>query len=717
MATSTIHAEGPSVSERLLQLRYRWSAQQVVAELLAKKWMEPAIPFAAMILVIAALGLYLPNYFTLANVAATSREFAEFGLVAIAMAIVVIVGGIDLSVGATFALANFVSLYLFNIRHTEVLVIIPIVLLVGGAIGACNGIMIGFVKTRAFLTTLVTLLILRAVLRLLDRAYAVELTSDTGNSAVWDFIGSGAVFGVPFNVIILAIVAIVGHLVLSRSRPGWHLYAIGGGRRAARNAGINVEWTLFFAYVTCGILSALAGILFAARLNYSSSETGSGLEIQVLTAVVLGGVSLGGGKGSIGRALIGSTIVLVLVNGLARLGLASGYSQIAVGAILLLAVGFDVKWLKNKEKAISKIYVVPTYKRLPRAPSTLAGSGTPYEENSRLSDAIAIGEGEVDSPEDVILDRQGRLYCGTREGWILRFERGATSKPEVFGVTGGIPLGMAFDKGDNLIFCCGGMGLYCATPAGEVFCLTDQTNRTPWRIKDDSRIVLSDDLDIAPDGKIYFSDATTRYDIEEWALDSLESRGNGRMICYDPATKKTKTIINNLCFPNGVTVAHDGQSVLFVETYDCSLSRYWIEGPRKGTWEKVIPNLPGYPDNINRASDGNYWMSIVGIRTAAFDLALRKPGFRTRMVKRLPPDEWLFPNINNGCVVKFNDRGEVLESYWDLGGRKHPTITSMREHEGYLYLGGLTNNKVGRVKLDGADPTWIGPESYWGKRR
>ena len=87
------------------------------------------------------------------------------------------------------------------------------------------------------------------------------------------------------------------------------------------------------------------------------------------------------------------------------------------------------------------------------------------------------------------------------------------------------------------------------------------------------------------------------------------------------------------------------------------------------------------------------------------------------MVKRLPPDEWLFPNLNNGCVVKFTDSGEVLESLWDLGGATHPTITSMREDRGHLYLGGLSNNKIGRIKLDGADPTWVGPEAYWGKKQ
>ena len=85
-----------------------------------------------------------------------------------------------------------------------------------------------------------------------------------------------------------------------------------------------------------------------------------------------------------------------------------------------------------------------------------------------------------------------------------------------------------------------------------------------------------------------------------------------------------------------------------------------------------MDNLPGYPDNINLASDGNYWLALVGMRSPALDLAWRMPGFRTRMAKRLPVDEWLFPNINTGCVVKFNEKGEILDSLWDLKGVNHP---------------------------------------------
>ncbi len=157
-------------------------------------------------------------------------------------------------------------------------------------------------------------------------------------------------------------------------------------------------------------------------------------------------------------------------------------------------------------------------------------------------------------------------------------------------------------------------------------------------------------------------------------------------------------------YPNGVCMAHDGLSLLFAESWACRVHRYWFDGPKAGTVECVISDMPGYPDNINRASDGNYWMAWLGMRTPTFDLALRKPGMRKRMTRRLPQDEWLFPNINTGGVVKFDDAGRILDTLGDLGGTSHPMVTSMREHKGFLYVGGILNNRVGRYRLPAADP-------------
>ena len=704
------------ITDTYLKLHAKWSFQRTLAELLAKRWMEPAVPFIMMLGVLTFCAVAIPNYLSLDNLAETSSQFAEFGFVVLAMTVVLIVGGIDLSVGAIFAMADFIALILFNVYELHIGLVLVLVLLSGGLMGACNGFLIGYLKLGAFLTTLVTLIIFRATFDLTAPVFAVDIATAYNESPVWEFLGEGTLWGIPANVCILMVIAVIGHALLSRSRPGWHIAAIGSNRKAARHAGIPINRTIFWTYVLSGMLCSLGGLMYAARLNSSSSNTGDGLEVMALTAAVLGGVSLAGGKGSVGRALIGATTILVLINGLVRLGVTGGPTFALEGLIMLVAVGIDVKWLKNKNKAISKIYVVPAFLDLGELPDATEDSGTIYAQNSTLNDAQAIGLGQVDGPEDIILDREGRIYTGTREGWIMRLSGENFEDVEVFARIGGRPLGLAFDRDENLLVCVGGMGVYGVRPDGEVFKVTDETNRTRWKIADDSRLRLADDLDIAPDGKIYFSEATTRYEMHSWAMDGLEGRGNGRIICHDPATGQTRTLIRNLMFPNGICLAHDGQSIFFALTWICQIKRYWIAGPKKGTVETVIENLPGNPDNINRSSDGNYWLAMTGMRTPAYDLAMRMPGFRTRMVKRVPPDEWLYSNINNGSVIKFTAEGEVLASYWDKSAENHPAITSMREHRGYLYLGGLMNNRIGRIPLPDADPTWDSSDSYWGPK-
>ncbi|RUT80759.1 SMP-30/gluconolactonase/LRE family protein, partial [Mesorhizobium sp. M7A.T.Ca.US.000.02.2.1] len=278
------------------------------------------------------------------------------------------------------------------------------------------------------------------------------------------------------------------------------------------------------------------------------------------------------------------------------------------------------------------------------------------------------------------------------------------------------PLGLAFAPNGDLLTCVGGMGVYRVSPDGTVAKVTDETNRSLLSVIDDSRLRLPDDLDIAPDGRIFFSEATIRYEMSEWAVDALEGRGNGRLICHDPRTGSTRTILRGLIFPNGVTICRDGQSLLFAETWACRISRYWFDGPDKGKREIFLDNLPGYPDNLNRGSDGTYWIALLGMRTRTFDLAMRKPGFRRRMAKRIAADEWLFPNINRGCVLRVSETGEIIDALWDEAGENHPSITSTCEHKGWLYLGGVSNNRIGRVRIEGADPQWTAHDDYWGKR-
>jgi len=244
--------------------------------------------------------------------------------------------------------------------------------------------------------------------------------------------------------------------------------------------------------------------------------------------------------------------------------------------------------------------------------------------------------------------------------------------------------------------------------------LSAETRRSWSSIQDDARLRDPNDLDIAPDGKIYFTDSTKRYDAHDWALDSIENRGTGRLLVYDPADGTTKTLLDGYRYTNGVCMAHDNKSLFFSESWRCRIHRYWLEGPKAGTAECVIQDMPGYTDNINRASDGTYWMAWLGMRTPSFDLSLRHPAMRKRMTRRLPQDEWLFPNINTGGVVKFDENFNIIGTMGDLGGLSHPMVTSMREHKGYLFIGGILNNRIGRYKIDGANPDWDANDAYWG---
>ena len=703
-----------SASEVYAKWRYRLIPDHVLGEILSKNWIDNAIPVAILVAAVVFFSWVLPDFLTIGGLSDNARQLGELMLVVLGMTFVMLAGGIDLSVGSNFALTTFLSLGMFNALGWPLPVVIVVGLATGALVGLVNGVLVGYLRLRAFLTTLVTLIIVRAIVDTLILKYQVAISNPTQTSAVWDFMGDGSIYGFPCSFLVAAVVAIGAHVFLTRLRLGWHIQAVGGSRRSAHNAGISVRGTVCLTYVLSGVLASAAGVLYAARLNAAGSDTGAGLEVSALTAAVLGGVSLGGGRGSVAKGMLGAVIVLIIQSSLVQLGLRSGAGALALGVVLLLAVAIDVRWLKNRLKVLSRVYVSPAYFSLPAAPGTSPGS--PFALNDKLSDVEVIGLAEVEGPEDVALDRNGHLYCGNRYGDVVRFFGPDHKRWEIFAHIGGGPLGLAFDRDDNLVVCVSGMGLYMVKPDREVVKLTDETNRSLFSIIDDSRMRFADDLDIAPDGRIFFSEATLRFDITEWAVDALEARGNGRILCYDPRDKSTRTVISKLQFPNGICVTNDGESFLFAETWGCRVRRYWFAGPKAGKCEIVIENLPGYPDNINRASDGNYWLALVGMRAPAFDLAWRMPDMRRRMVNRIPHDEWLYPNMNTGCVFKFDTSGNILECLWDLQGVNHPMITSMREDHGHLYLGGTYNNRIGKWRIPGADATWGAVESYWGSK-
>jgi len=179
-------------------------------------------------------------------------------------------------------------------------------------------------------------------------------------------------------------------------RPGWRLMAVGGARRSAHNAGISVRRTICNAYIWSSVLCCLAGFFNAARLGSTGSDTGVGMEITALTAVVLGGNSLGGGRGSVSKAVLGTVIVLILTNGLIALSVPGPVNSTILGIVLIAAVFVDVRWLKNRHKILNKVYVSPTYFSTPTPPSTAPDSGSPYALNDKLRSVGTVGLGIIE---------------------------------------------------------------------------------------------------------------------------------------------------------------------------------------------------------------------------------------------------------------------------------------------------------------------------------
>ena len=170
---------------------------------------------------------------------------------------------------------------------------------------------------------------------------------------------------------------------------------------------------------------------------------------------------------------------LLITNGLTTLSAPGGVNRMVLAGILLLAAMIDIRWVKNRYRIISKVYVSPTYHAMPPVPATASDSGTPFALNDRLRDVTAIALGRIEAPEDVILDREDNLYAGSRHGDVIRFFAPDYERMEVYAHIGGQPLGMAFDRADNLYVCIGGMGLYRVTPQRKVERATDETKATP----------------------------------------------------------------------------------------------------------------------------------------------------------------------------------------------------------------------------------------------
>jgi sugar lactone lactonase YvrE len=316
-----------------------------------------------------------------------------------------------------------------------------------------------------------------------------------------------------------------------------------------------------------------------------------------------------------------------------------------------------------------------------------------FATNDRLKAIELFPIGDNHGPEDIALDAQGRIYAATHEGRIVRLKSDCTN-PENWVETGGRPLGIDFDNDGNLIVADAYRGLLSVAPDGTITELA--------KVADGIQIRYADDVDVALDGKIYFSDASTKFGAEELGgtyeaslLDLNEHGGHGRLLVYDPATGKASTLMDGLNFANGVAVSRDQTYVLVNETGGYRVIRFWITGPKKGEAESFIEGLPSFPDNISTGLDGRYWIAFVSPRNSIVDKLSNKP-FLRKVIQRLPA--FLRPEaVAYGHIIAIDEKGGVLEDLQDPEGA-YPINTSVTETEQYLYIGSLVAPVLGRLE-------------------
>ncbi len=326
-----------------------------------------------------------------------------------------------------------------------------------------------------------------------------------------------------------------------------------------------------------------------------------------------------------------------------------------------------------------------------KAPPNPGFTGS-FKANEDLKDLEIFKIAGNHGPEDVALDAQGRIYAPTHDGNIVRLEPDG-SNPQNWVNTKGRPLGIDFDQQGNLIVADAIRGLLSISPDKSITELSTSAGGVP--------IGFADDVDVAADGKIYFSDASTKFwpkvvgdTYKASRLDVIEHGGNGRLLVYDPVAKTTTVLLGGLNFANGVAVSHDQTYVLVNETGSYRVTRYWIAGDKKGTSDIFLDALPGLNDNISTGLDGRFWIALMSIRVDILDRLSDKP-FLRKVILRIP--DFLAPQaIPYGHVIAVNTQGEILMSLQDPSGA-YPFTTSAVEAEDYLYVGSLVAPVLGRI--------------------
>ncbi|HZT21066.1 MAG TPA: ABC transporter permease [Dongiaceae bacterium] len=297
------------------------------------------------VLVVLLFSLTTAAFLSEANILNMLRQIAPLLIVAVAMTFVITTGGIDLSVGSILALVNALAAISLQAGLPWPIVVLAMLLL-GALIGVVQGFFVAYEGIPAFIVTLAGLSTIRGVALLLTKGYSVPIDP----TSAFNEIGRGWVFGLPLPAILAVAVLVVGYLAFNETSFGRHVTALGANAEAVRRAGVNVRLVSLLAYVLSGMAAALAGLIIAARLGSGSSNAGVGFELDVIAAVVLGGTSLFGGRGTMIGTMLGALTVAVIGNGLILSHLSPFLTPIVTGIIILVAIWLNFRLFKTRRE-------------------------------------------------------------------------------------------------------------------------------------------------------------------------------------------------------------------------------------------------------------------------------------------------------------------------------------------------------------------------------
>ncbi len=332
--------------------------------------------------------------------------------------------------------------------------------------------------------------------------------------------------------------------------------------------------------------------------------------------------------------------------------------------------------------ALWPIPVAPVAWNAPPAPQ-----GAALAPNDRFRGLERLGAGIAPGAEATAIDAAGGVYTGTRDGRILRLDPATRAFAEV-ARTGGRPLGMAFDRAGELYVCDARKGLLAVGPSGSVRTVATSYRGVPFR--------LPNDVDVAPDGTVYFTDSSAKFGDDHIPEALFEHGGDGRLLAYHPETGETDVVLDRLQFANGVAVSGDGTYVVVAEMGAYRLTRYWLAGPRRGTAEPLAENLPGLPDNVTWSPARRaFWVALYSPRVPALD-ALAPHPFLRKVALRVPAALQPKP-LPQGFAIAVREDGKVVQVLRDAAPGAFAPVSSVRERDGVLWIGNVEGPGLGRL--------------------